>query len=157
MSTSRCVNICVMPPKCSREERRHGFSNRSSVELCVSWRKQKHFIWPSESRCIYESLRLLTTKQHNPNIITMHFMNERFVNLGEEVILTLLFLVQEFCALCVCVRACVRACVWVCVYARVCERGRHGHTPLLVYCKYIKASSLSVTLLGSPFRLELMV
>ncbi len=137
--------------------KRHGFSNRSSVELYVSWRKQKHFIWPSESRCIYESLRLLTTKQHNPNIITMHFMNERFVNLGEEVILTLLFLVQEFCALCVCVRACVRACVWVCVYARVCERGRHGHTPLLVYCKYIKASSLSVTLLGSPFRLELMV
>ncbi len=115
MSTSQCVNICVMPPKCSREERRRGFSNRSSVELCVSRRKQKHFIWPSESRCIYESLRLLTTKQLNPNIITMHFMNERFVNLGEEVILTLLFLVLEFCALCVCVRACVRVSVCVCL------------------------------------------
>ncbi len=27
MSMSRCENICVMPPKCSRKERRHAFSN----------------------------------------------------------------------------------------------------------------------------------
>ncbi len=37
-----------------------GFSNRTAVvlkqlcqeKLCVSMQKQKHFIWPSESRCI---------------------------------------------------------------------------------------------------------
>ncbi len=42
------------------QERRRGFSNHSSVDagshvretLCVSMRKQKHFIWPSGSRCI---------------------------------------------------------------------------------------------------------
>ncbi len=48
MSTSRCGDICV----------RRGFSNCSSVDAavsgrsCVSRQKQKHFIWPSESRCI---------------------------------------------------------------------------------------------------------
>ncbi len=50
--------------------------------LCVSMRKQKHLIWPSESRCIQESLRLLTTEQKR----ILWFI----VNLGEEVILTLL-------------------------------------------------------------------
>ncbi len=58
MSTSQCGNICLMPPKCSRKERRRGFSNRNSVDarshvrekLGVSMRKQNHFIWPSESR-----------------------------------------------------------------------------------------------------------
>ncbi len=52
MSTSPCGNICIMQPKCSRKERRRGFSNRSSVDagshvretMCVSMRKQKHFI-----------------------------------------------------------------------------------------------------------------
>ncbi len=49
MSTSQCGNICVMPPKCSRNERRRGFSNRSSVEAAMARRhrvfrrKQKHF------------------------------------------------------------------------------------------------------------------
>ncbi len=38
MSTSRCGNICVMPPKCSRKERRRGFSDRSSVDAAVSGR-----------------------------------------------------------------------------------------------------------------------
>ncbi len=38
MSTSRCGNICIMPPKCSRKERRRGFSNRSSVEAALSGR-----------------------------------------------------------------------------------------------------------------------
>ncbi len=38
MSTSRCGNICVMPPKCSRKERRHSFSNRSSVDAVMSGR-----------------------------------------------------------------------------------------------------------------------
>ncbi len=39
MSTSWCGNICVMPPKCSRKERRRGFSNRSSVDAAVSGRR----------------------------------------------------------------------------------------------------------------------
>ncbi len=39
MSTSRCGNICVMQPKCSRKERRRGFSNRSSVDAAMSGRR----------------------------------------------------------------------------------------------------------------------
>ncbi len=39
MSTSRCGNICVMPPKCSRKERRRGFSNHSSVDAAMSGRR----------------------------------------------------------------------------------------------------------------------
>ncbi len=38
MSTSRCGYICVMPPKCSRKERRCGFSNRSTVDPVMSGR-----------------------------------------------------------------------------------------------------------------------
>ncbi len=86
MSTSRCGNIYI----------RHGFSNavvlmqHDRETLCVSRRKQKHFIWPSDSRCSLKSLRLLTTEQHNPDVITTHLMDDRFMDLGEEVILTLL-------------------------------------------------------------------
>ncbi len=36
--TSGYGNICVMSPKCSHKERRHGFSNRSSVEADMSGR-----------------------------------------------------------------------------------------------------------------------
>ncbi len=39
MSTSRCGNICVMPPKCARKERWRGFSNRSSVDAAMSGRR----------------------------------------------------------------------------------------------------------------------
>ncbi len=39
MSTSLCGNICVMPPKCARKERRRGFSNRSSVDAAMSGRR----------------------------------------------------------------------------------------------------------------------
>ncbi len=39
MSTSRCGNICVMPPKCSRKARRRGFSNHSSVDAAMSGRR----------------------------------------------------------------------------------------------------------------------
>ncbi len=38
MSTLRCGNICGMLSKCSRKERRCGFSNRSSVDAAVSGR-----------------------------------------------------------------------------------------------------------------------
>uniref|UniRef100_A0A672P7N2 Mitofusin-2-like n=1 Tax=Sinocyclocheilus grahami TaxID=75366 RepID=A0A672P7N2_SINGR len=40
ISTSLCGNISIMPPKCSRKERRRGFSNRSSL-VCVMWPKAK--------------------------------------------------------------------------------------------------------------------
>ncbi len=39
MSTSRCGNICLMPPKYSRKERRRGFSNHSRVDAVVSGRR----------------------------------------------------------------------------------------------------------------------
>ncbi len=59
MSTSRWGNICVMPPKCWRKERRRGFSNAVVLmQPCqrdaVSVWTRKHFIWPSESRYIYD-------------------------------------------------------------------------------------------------------
>ncbi len=70
MSTSWCGNICIMPLKCSHKERRRGFSNCSSVEAAVSGRrcvflgKSKSTLFGLlESRCIKESLRLLTTEQ----------------------------------------------------------------------------------------------
>ncbi len=64
MSTSQCGNICVMPPKCSREERRHGLSKRSSVEAAVSGRS-----------CVF----LCECK----STLFGLFMDDRFVNLGE--------------------------------------------------------------------------
>ncbi len=47
MSTSRCGNICLMQPKCSRKERRRGFSNRSSVDAAMSGR---HCVFLGESK-----------------------------------------------------------------------------------------------------------
>ncbi len=45
MSMSRCGNICIMPPKCSRKERRQGFSNQSSVDAAMSGRHCVHLIF----------------------------------------------------------------------------------------------------------------
>uniref|UniRef100_A0A671L420 AIG1-type G domain-containing protein n=1 Tax=Sinocyclocheilus anshuiensis TaxID=1608454 RepID=A0A671L420_9TELE len=39
ISTSLCGNICIMPPKCARKERRRGFSNAVSVEAAMSGRR----------------------------------------------------------------------------------------------------------------------
>ncbi len=83
-----------MPPKCSRKERRRGFSNRSSVDagshvretLCVSMQKQKHFMWSSESRCNWESLVKICLQQNSTTQMfefVQHFMDDHFVNLGE--------------------------------------------------------------------------
>ncbi len=123
------------------------------------------------------------------NRTTMHFMDDRFVNLVEEVILTLLWQTgaSESATVClvislsicnwlfkcgvlrvvfvlVCVLACVRererevtaqrhvclcVCVCVCVCIRVYERGRQGHTTVVLL--------LSLTRLCSPLGLELMV
>ncbi len=76
MSTSRCGKICVMLPKCSRKERRCGFSNCSSVEAAVSGRccvflgesKSTLFGLPKVDAIRNHSLRLFTTEQHNPNV-----------------------------------------------------------------------------------------
>ncbi len=72
MSTSRCGNICIMPPKCSCKERRRGFSNRSSVDA------GRHCVFLGESKITLfglpkvDALRLLATGQHNPDVITTH-------------------------------------------------------------------------------------
>ncbi len=112
-------------------------------------------------------------------------MDDRFVNLGEEVILTLLwqsgtsesatvcFVISlfaidcsnaEFCASCVCVREREREShitahhVCVCLCARVCERGRHGHTTVACALQiHTSIITVSVTRLCSPLGLELMV
>ncbi len=66
MSTSRCGNICVMPPKCSRKERRCGFSNRSSVDAAMSGRRCV-FLCESKSTLFgLPEVDLFTTEQHKP-------------------------------------------------------------------------------------------
>ncbi len=81
-------------------------------------------------------------EQHNPDVITTHFMEDRFLNLGEEVILTLLWqsgasesaTESMFCykfkyllltfQMSIAYR--VSVCV-VCVCARGCERETRSH------------------------------
>ncbi len=72
MAMSRCGNICVMPPKYSHNERRRGFSNRSSADAAMSGRR---CVFLCESKITEfgliflirnHSLRLFTTEQHNP-------------------------------------------------------------------------------------------
>ncbi len=93
MSTSQCGNICVMPPKCSRKERKRGFSNHRSVDAAMS-RRRCVFLCESKSTLFglqkvdairNHSFKLFTTEQHNPNvrICVTHFMNDQFVNLGQ--------------------------------------------------------------------------
>ncbi len=120
-----------------------------------------------------------------------HFMDDRFVNLGEEVILTLLWQsgTSESATVCfvISLSICywlfkcgalhvVCVCVWeresererqrvtsqrrvcVCVCARMCERGRHGHTTTAcVLQTHTSIISVSVMRLCSPLGLELMV
>ncbi len=88
---SRCGNICIMPPKCSREERRHGFSNRSSVDAAVSGRSCV-FLGESKSTLFgllkVDVFRIIMITY---NRTATHFMDDCFMNLGEEVILTVLW------------------------------------------------------------------
>ncbi len=134
-------NICIMPPKCSRKERRRGFSNRSSVDAAVTGRR---CVFLCESKSIYlafwNSMHLGIVKI-TYNRTATHFMDNSFVNLGEEIILTLLWQsgASESATVCfvislsichwlfkcgalhfVCVHVCV--CVCVCVCMCVCER-----------------------------------
>ncbi len=117
-----------------------------------------------------------------PRFITTHFMDDSFVNLREEVILTLLwqsgasesatvcFVISlSICywllkctqrvlrVVCVCARVCVLVCVCSRVCARVCERGRHGHTTAACLQTHTSIITVSATWLCSPLRLELMV
>ncbi len=82
MSTSQCGNICIMPPKCSRKERRRGFSNRSSVDAAVSGR---HCVFLGESKSTLFGLPKVDTIRNHwlrfvHNSTTQMF---EFVNLGE--------------------------------------------------------------------------
>ncbi len=81
MSTSRCGNICVMLPKCSRKERRRGFSNRSSVDAVMSGRRCA-FLCESKIT-LFGFLKVdairnhwFTAEQHNTNvrICATHFI-----------------------------------------------------------------------------------
>ncbi len=117
-----------------------------------------------------ESLRLLTTEQHNPDVITM---DDSFVNLGEEVILTLLWQSGASESATVCFVISLSICYWlfkcrvlriVCVC--VCETGLHHsgvYSPseivLIVACVQTHTSfiTVSVTRLCSSFGLKLMV
>ncbi len=102
-----------MQPKCSRKERRCGFSNHSCEyveaavreKLCVSRRKQKHFIWPYKSRYI---LRIINIT----NIRT---------------------------AVCVCVCVCVCGGGGVCVCAGACVWEREGHSAASCVCVCVLA------------------
>ncbi len=100
-------------------------------------------------------------------------MDHRFVNLGEEVILTVLWQsgASESATVCfvislsICywlfkcrVLRVVCVCVCVCVCAHVCERGRHGHTTAAcVLQTHTSIITASVTRLCSSLGLELMV
>ncbi len=79
--------------QCSREERRHGFSERSSVEAAMSGRrcvflcesKSTLFGLPNVDAIRNHWLRFVYNRTANPNvrICATHFMDDRFVNLGE--------------------------------------------------------------------------
>ncbi len=94
-------------------------------------------------------------------------MDDHFVNVGEEVILTLLWqsgasesaTVYFVISLSICywlLKCGVLRVVCVCVCARLCERGRHGHTTAACLQTHTSIITVSLTRLCSPLRLELM-
>ncbi len=109
------------------------------------------------------------------NRTATHFMDDRFVNQGEEVILTLLWQSGASESATVCFVISLSICYWlfkcgvlhvVCVRALVCvrerERERQGHSTsaiLTAACLQTHKSfiTVSVTRLCSPLGLELMV
>ncbi len=154
MSTSRCGNICVMPPKCSAKK--EGVVSVTTVVLMQSCQ--------GEAVCFYVKAKALylafwkemhlgiikTTEQHNPDVITIHFMDEHFVNLGEDVILTLLWQTGASESATVCMFS-LSICYWLlkCGVLRVvfsvcacalCERERERdgylqtHTSIITVC-----------------------
>ncbi len=155
MSTSQCGNICV----------RRGFSNRSPGRSGV-------FLGESKSTLFGRIIKLTY------NRTATHFMDDSFMNLGEKVILTLLW--QSESATVYFVNS-LRVCYWlfkcrvlhvVCVSVCVCEREREekrsshhsevysaSEIILIAACLQTHTSfiTVSVTWFCSPFGLELMV
>ncbi len=109
---------------------------------------------------------LLTTEQHNLDvrICATHFMDDRFLNLEEEVNLTLLwksgasesvtvsmfFFIKvfaidcsnaEFCASCVCVCVCVCVCTHACVCVWERETGLHHSGVSFLICGLCTANT----------------
>ncbi len=104
----------------------------------------------------------------------MHFMDDRFVNLGDEVILTVLWQsgASESATVCFVISLSIcywlfkcgvcASCVWVCVRMYVRKTGSHhsaSEIVLIVACLQTHTSTfaVSVTRLCSPLGLELMV
>ncbi len=154
-----------MPPKCSREERRHGFSNRSSVDAAVSGRRCV-FLCENKSTLFgllkVDAFRIIMITY---NRTATHFMDDRFVNLGEEVILTVLWQSGTSESATVCFVISLSICYWlfkyrvlrvVCVWERGSQRSAVScvsewvcvcvceSQPRLV-CKHIRASSLCLS------------
>ncbi len=123
-----------------------------------------------------------STEQHNPDVITTHFMDNSLVNLGEEVIRTLLWQSGASESATVCLVISLSICYWLfkcwvlalCVWDRereggsqnrvcergrgsqnrVCERGRQSHNRGLCANTYeLHHCVCHATLF--PFRLEL--
>ncbi len=99
MSTSRCGEICITPPKCIRNEKRHNFYSRCSIVVAatMSWRLRSVSLWkwkylfglPNEYTtrnqwlsCTYNTV----PGQYNANIwvCAAHFTEDCFLNLGES-------------------------------------------------------------------------
>ncbi len=104
-------------------------------------------------------------------MLSTHFMDDHFVNLGEEVILTLLWQSGASESATVCFVISLSICYWllrVCewergtsqrrVFVLACVReGRHCHTTAACVQTHTSIVTVSVTRLCSPLRLELMV
>ncbi len=100
------------------------------------------------------------------NRTATHFMENRFLKLGEEVILTLLWQSGTSESANVCFINSLSICYWLfkrrilrvmCVCVCVCERGRHGHTTVACVQTHTSFINVSVMRLRSPLGLELMV
>ncbi len=80
---------------------------------------------------------LLTTEQHNPDVITMHFMDDCFVNLWDEVILNLLWQSGASESGTVCFVISLSICYWLfkcCVLRIMCVRDRERVTQRSIVC-----------------------
>ncbi len=155
-----------MPPKCSRKERRRGFSNRSSVDAAVSGRRCV-FLCENKSTLFgllkVDAFRIIMITY---NRTATHFMDDRFVNLGEEVILTLLWQSGASESATVCFVISLSICYWLFKYRVLRVVGRSAVSWVSV-CVWITTAAcvqthtsiitVSVTRLCSPLGLELMV
>ncbi len=155
-----------MPSKCSRKERRCGFSNCSSVDVAMSGRRCV-FLCESKST-LFDLLKIDAFRiiKITYNRTAQPRCYHSFVDLGEEVILTLLWQSGDSESATVCFVIILSICSWllkygalhvVCVRTRVCERGRHGHTTTTCVQTHTSFITVSVTWLCSPFGLGLMV